>query len=96
MWPNAENHCLPIELSIFSDSLSSKLNARSLKRCGFGLKEVDDYDTKYISKIKTIEKYLEFLERKLVPELESKLSHFELTLATTSDLKKKKETFPFA
>ena len=77
--------------SVFSDFLSTKLSARTLKRCGFNLKEVDDYDTKYISKIKTLEKYLEFLERKLVPDLESKLSHFELTLATTSDFKKRKE-----
>ena len=83
------DECHDLE-SVFSDQLSSTLSARSLKKCGFNLKEIDDYDTKYISKIKTLEKYLEFLDRKLIPDLKRKYDFFEQTIIT-SDLKKKKE-----
>jgi len=51
--------------SVFSDFLSTKISARYLKRCGFTLKEVEEYDKK-ISRIKTIIKYLDFLSTNLL------------------------------
>jgi Rad3-related DNA helicase len=58
--------------SVYSDFLSSKVSAKTLKKCGFTLKEIETIDDKFISKIKYIDKYLEFLERKLIPMLEKK------------------------
>ena len=77
--------------SVFSDFLSTKISAKSLKRCGFNLKEVSDLDDKFISKIKYLDKYLEFLERKLIPMLENKHNKFELEIKNTSSTKKKTE-----
>jgi Rad3-related DNA helicase len=77
--------------SVFSDFLSTKLNATILKRCGFTLKEVETYDNKFISKTKTLQKYLKFLESKLIPDMESKLKVFELRVQTTHDVSKKRQ-----
>ena len=77
--------------STFSDYLSSKISAKILKKCGFQLKEIETLDDKFISKIKYLDKYLEFLERKLIPILEQKLSHFELEISNSSSSKKKIE-----
>lgn len=75
--------------SVFSDFLSTKMNALILKRCGFTLKEVEDYDERFISKIKTLPKYMEFLEKKLIPDLEIKYKQFEQKIPTESSLKNK-------
>jgi len=75
----------------FSSYLSSKLSSKTLKRCGFGLKEIEEIDSKYISKIKFLDKYLEFLERKLIPMLEKKRTQFESDIAGSSKSKQKVE-----
>lgn len=76
--------------SVFSDFLSTKLNANILKRCGFTLKEVENYDEKFISKIKKLDKYLSFLEKKLVPEMKTKLESYEKRIKNTRDITKKR------
>ena len=74
--------------SVYSDFLSTKVSAKTLKKCGFSLKEIETLDDRFISKIKYIDKYLEFLERKLIPMLEEKLKHFELEIQSASAKKK--------
>jgi Rad3-related DNA helicase len=77
--------------SVFSDFLSTKINAVILKRCGFTLKDVETYDTRFISKIKTLQKYLKFLESKLMPDMRSKLKVFEFRVQSTHDVSKKRQ-----
>lgn len=74
--------------STFSGFLSTKVSAKTLKKCGFDGKEIESLDDRYISKIKTIEKYLEFVERKLVPELEQKILLFEGKVSTAQKKQK--------
>lgn len=74
--------------SVYSDFLSTKISAKTLKKCGFGLKEIETLDDKFISKIKFLNKYLEFLERKLIPMLNEKLSQFEREINNASAKKK--------
>lgn len=74
--------------STFSDYLSSKISSKILKKCGFQLKEIETLDDKYISKIKYLDKYLEFLERKLIPMLESKQQQFESSIISSNSKKK--------
>ena len=76
--------------SVYSDFLSTKVSAKTLKKCGFGLKEIETLDDRFISKIKDLSKYLEFLDRKLIPMLEEKLRQFE-TEVTSAAPKKKAE-----
>jgi Rad3-related DNA helicase len=68
--------------STFSDFLSTKVSAKTLKKCGFDGKEIEILDDRFISKIKHLDKYLEFVERKLIPELEKKLLIFEGKVST--------------
>lgn len=75
--------------SIYSDYLSSKMSAKALKKCGFTFKEIEDLDDRYISKIKHMDKYLQFLERKLVPMLESYKAKYELEITRSSTKRKK-------
>jgi Rad3-related DNA helicase len=74
--------------SVFSDFMSSKVSAKILKKCGIELKEIETLDNRFISKIKTLDKYLEFLERKLIPILEVKLNIFENDIKNSSSKKK--------
>lgn len=74
--------------SVYSDFLSTKISAKSLKRCGLTLKEIGDLDDRYISKIKYLDKYLEFLTRKLIPIFESKIEQFESDIKGASTKKK--------
>lgn len=76
--------------SVFSDFLSTKLNANILKKCGFTLKEVEKLDN-LLSKIKSLTKYLDFLEKKIIPDLEKKHNSFENKIISTSDIKKKRQ-----
>jgi ATP-dependent DNA helicase DinG len=70
--------------SVISDFLSCAISAKILKKCGLTLKEIEILDDRFISKIKTIDKYLDFLERKLIPTLEEKLNKFELEIKKMS------------
>ena len=81
------DECQNFEL-IFSNYLSSKISSNTLKKCGFGLKEIESIDDKYISKIKDLNKYLEFLEKKLIPMLEAKNQQFESSINSSSSKKK--------
>jgi Rad3-related DNA helicase len=74
--------------SVYSDFLSTKVSAKSLKKCGFNLKEIESFDDKFISKIKFMDKYLEFLERKLIPMLEQKKAQFENEIGYSAPKKK--------
>lgn len=74
--------------SVFSDFLSTKISAKTLKKCGFTLKEIETLDDKFISKIKYLNKYVEFLERKLIPMLEDKKGQFENEITSASAKKK--------
>jgi len=76
--------------SVFSDFLSTKISTTILKKCGFTLKEIEDIDDKYLSKIKYLDKYINFLQSVLVPRFENKMKHFE-TEITTAQQKKKSE-----
>ena len=73
---------------VFSSYLNVTISAKILKKCGFGLKEIETLDNRFISKIKFLDKYLEFLERKLMPLLEKKLEFFENKLKTSSSKKR--------
>jgi len=77
--------------SVFSSYLDTKISANILKKCGLTLKEIDNFDNKFISKIKDINKYLEFIERKLEPTLQEKKDFFENKIKTSSTTKNKKE-----
>lgn len=74
--------------SVFSDFLSTKMSAKTLKKCGFNLKEIETLDDRYISKIKTLDKYLEFLERILISKLEDKQRQFENEINNVAPKKK--------
>jgi len=74
--------------SVYSDFLSTKVSAKTLKKCGFNLKEIETLDDRFISKIKYMNKYLEFLERKLIPMLEEKKAQFENELGYSAPKKK--------
>jgi len=74
--------------SVFSDFLSTKISAKTLKKCGFVLKDIENIDSKFISKIKSLDKYLEYLEKKLIPQLKSKKEQFETEMTTCSAKKK--------
>ena len=74
--------------SVYSDFLSTKISAKTLKKCGFNLKELETIDDKFISKIKYLDKYLEFLERKLIPMLKDKQNQFEIEIKNSSPKKK--------
>lgn len=74
--------------SVYSDFLSTKISAKILKRCGLTLKELEDLDDRFISKIKYLDKYLQFLERKLIPMLENKKEQFESDIKGSSTKKK--------
>lgn len=74
--------------SVYSDFLSTKISAKTLKKCGFNLKELENLDDRFISKIKHIDKYLEFAERKLIPMLKDKQSQFEIEIKNSSPKKK--------
>jgi len=80
---------------IFSTYLDTKVSSKTLKKCGFNLKEIERYDERYISKIKYLDKYLEFLERKLIPDLESKESQFEKEISGGANTKKRIELSSF-
>ena len=77
--------------SVFSDYLSSKLSAKILKRCGIEMKEIETLDNRYISKIKYMDKYLIFLETKLIPILEKKRDQFIVEISSSTKSKKKIE-----
>jgi ATP-dependent DNA helicase DinG len=74
--------------SVFSDFLSTKMSAKTLKKCGLPLKEIEKLDDKYISKIKYLDKYVEFLDKILVSILENKKSQFESELKNATSKKK--------
>lgn len=74
--------------SVYSDFLSTKISAKALKKCGFNLKEIENFDDKFISKIKYLNKYIEFLERKLIPSLEEKKKNFEDEITKSTSKKK--------
>lgn len=80
-----EGHLLE---SVFSDFMSCSISAKILKKCGLSLKEIETLDDRFISKIKSLEKYLEFLERKLIPILEKKLETFETEIKISSGKKR--------
>jgi Rad3-related DNA helicase len=80
-----EGHLLE---SVFSDFMSSTVSAKTLKKCGLNLKEIETIDDRFISKIKNLDKYLEFLERKLIPILEKKLETFETGMKNSSSKKR--------
>lgn len=73
--------------AVFSTFISTDLNANILKRCGLTLKEVEKYDDKFISKIKKIEKYIDFLENNLMPFLIDKVKFFETQISNSDDKK---------
>lgn len=73
---------------VFSNYLSTKISANILKKCGLTMKEIESIDDKFISKIKKMDKYLEFLERKLIPILEQKNESFGKEIGSSSSKKK--------
>ncbi|MCK9415213.1 DEAD/DEAH box helicase family protein [Candidatus Dojkabacteria bacterium] len=81
--------------STFSDFLSTKISAKTLKKCGLNLKDIEKLDDKYISKIKYLDKYIEFIERKLIPILKEKQAQFEAEVDLTHQSKKKIELTQF-
>lgn len=74
--------------SVFSDFLSTKISSKTLKKCGFSPKEIETLDDRYISKIKYLSKYIEFLERVLILKLEDKQKQFENELGNSAPKKK--------
>jgi Rad3-related DNA helicase len=77
--------------NIYSDFLSTKVSAKTLKKCGLNQKEIETLDDRFISKIKYLDKYIEFVERKLISILEEKLEFFEKEIEITHQSKKKIE-----
>jgi len=73
---------------VFSSYLNVVISAKILKNCGFNLKEIETLDDRFISKIKYLDKYLEFLERKLMPMIENKLANFEASIKTSTSKKR--------
>ena len=78
--------------SVFSGYLDSKISANILKKCGLTLKEIENFDNRFISKIKNLDKYLEFIERKLEPILHVKKDFYENRIKTSTTKKKTEYT----
>jgi len=81
--------------SVYSDFLSTKISAKALKKCGLNLKEIENFDNKFISKIKFLDKYVEIIEKKLIPILKEKKAQFEAEADLTHQSKKKVELTHF-
>jgi Rad3-related DNA helicase len=54
--------------SVFCDYITTNLCSKNLKKYGFELKEIQDFDEN-ISRINTIEKYIGFLENKFIQQI---------------------------
>lgn len=81
--------------SVYSDFLSTKISAKTLKKCGLNLKEIENLDNRFISKIKFLDKYIEFIDKKLIPILKEKETQFEAEVDLTHQSKKKVELTQF-
>ena len=62
--------------SVFCDFISTTLSAKALKKYGFELKKIEDYD-RTISSIKTISQYIGFIEKQFLKDLTDKMDWFE-------------------
>lgn len=58
--------------SVFCDYISTDLSTKSLKKYGFDLKEIEDYDNK-IARIKTIEQYIGFIQNQFIRDIQKKM-----------------------
>ena len=79
--------------NVFCDFISTKLNTRGLKKMGFTLKELEDYDKK-IKRVTRLEQYVSLINVILIPDLESKDDKYskEVALHKTSTSRKKEIT----
>jgi len=59
--------------AVFCDFISTSLSAKALKKYGFDLKEIEDYDDK-IRRIKTIDQYVSFIENKFNQDIDKKIN----------------------
>ena len=58
--------------SVFCDFISTTLSAKALRKYGFDLKEIEDYDDR-IMRIKTIDQYVGFIEKKFLIDIDKKI-----------------------
>jgi Rad3-related DNA helicase len=75
--------------AVFCDYISTTLSAKSLKKYGFELTKIEEYDDQ-ISRIKYIHDYINFIENKFIKDVKDKLSWLE-TAKTKSSKKQKIE-----
>jgi len=62
--------------AVFCDFISTTLSAKSLKKYGFDLKKIEDYDDR-ITRIKTIDQFIGFIENQFIKDVSERLSWFE-------------------
>lgn len=62
--------------SVFCDFISTNLSARNMKKYGFNLKEIEEYD-RTILRIKNIEKYVGFVQNQFCGDIKHKMSWLE-------------------
>jgi len=59
--------------SVFCDFISTTLSAKSLKKYGFDLKAIEDYDDR-ISRLRTIDQYVGFVEKQFIKDIDKKIN----------------------
>lgn len=75
--------------SVFCDFISISLSVRTLKKYGFELKEIEDYDVK-ISKIKKISEFISFIKNQFIQDVTNQYEHLD-NLIVDADLKMRQE-----
>lgn len=69
--------------SVFCDFISTTLSSKSLKKYGFNLKEIEDYDEK-ISRIKKIDDYVGFIENQFLKDIDEKITWLDQASKSTT------------
>jgi len=75
--------------SVFCDYISTTLSAKSLKKYGFDLAVIQEYDEK-INRIKYIHQYINFIENKFINDINKKLTWLDKAKSTSSKKQRNK------
>jgi len=69
--------------AVFCDFISTTLSAKSLKKYGFDLKEIEDYDSQ-IRNIRHIKSYVGFIENQFMNDIDKKMNWLEKAKNTST------------
>lgn len=70
--------------TVFCEYITTYLSARILKKCGFGEKEIHEYD-EYLKKPPDLKRHISFIENQLLPDLEQLSNKHTDTINNTTN-----------